>query len=297
MFCLLHEASAGSIALGSIQGQDGWSGGTIAISPSVDQEVTNAAAFAGTQSFRVSNNGFNGAYGGWIFGPGLTDAAGQPSSGATANRISLTLMFQSVSSSADGSNLEIDLGDSNGTDRTTFTAITNYADADGGLTLRAAEPDPTGNFFPTNAVATGLSRTTWHQLQIDGFFFDGPANDYFQISLDGGAPIISPNTSLNHWATFEAFDAAVPQPYELANRIFMRSGAAPSSFVPSAVTASGFYFDNVSYQSWNSANPSTILSSYSTGFEDTSSAPEPGSVSMLALGLGALIRGVRPRRP
>ena len=63
--------------------------------------------------------------------------------------------------------------------------------------------------------------------------------------------------------------------------------------MPSSSTAGGFYIDDVSYQTWNSANPGTILSSYSTGFEDTSSAPEPGSVSMLAIGLGALLGAVR----
>jgi hypothetical protein len=295
LFCILQDAIGGSITLGSIQGQDGWSGGASGpISPSVDQEVTNAAAYNGSQSLRVSNNGFNGAFGGWIFGPGLANAAGQASSGAPADRFVLSLLFKSVNTFADGSNLEIDLGNSAGDDRTTFTAISNYADGNGGLTLRAAEPMPDGNFYPTNLVSTGLSRTVWHRLDITGFYFDGLANDYFQISLDGGPPIVSPNTSLSQWATFEAYNAATSGPYNLANRIFMRSGAAPSSFLPSAPnTAGGFYIDNVSYQSWNSANPNAILSSYSTGFEDTSSVPEPGSVSMLAIGFGALILAVR----
>jgi hypothetical protein len=130
-------------------------------------------------------------------------------------------------------------------------------------------------------------------LDITGFYFDGDANDYFQISLDGGPAIISPNTGLNLWATFEAFNAAVSGPYNLANRLFMRSGAAPSAFVPSSSTAGGFYIDDVTYQTWNSANPSTTLSTYSTSFEDTSAVPEPGSISMLALGLGALIGAAR----
>lgn len=295
LFCILQNAAGSNITMGSIQGQDGWSGGASGpISPSVDQEVTNAAAYNGTQSLRVSNNGFNGAFGGWIFGPSLADAAGQASSGAPSDRFALSLLFRSVSTVADGSNLEIDLGNSTGDNRTTFTAITNFADGSGGLALRAAEPDAAGNFYPTSIVSTGLSRTVWHQLTITGFYFNGAANDYFQISLDGGAPIVSPNTSLSQWATFEAFDAAILGPYDLASRIYMRSGSDPISFLPSSSgTAGGFYIDDVSYQSWNSANPSAILSSYSTGFEDTSAAPEPGSVSMLAIGLGVLIRAAR----
>jgi hypothetical protein len=296
---MLQNATAGSVALGSIQGQDGWSGGASGpISTLVDQQVTNAAANSGSQSLRASNNDYNGPFGGWIFGPGLVNAAGQPSSGAAADRIVVSLMFKSVSALADGSNLEFDLGNSTGDDRTTFTAITNFADGDGGLTLRASEPRTNGIFYPTSLVATGLSRTTWHQLDISGFYFDGPANDYFQISLDGGPPIVSPNTSLAQWATFEAFNAAIPGPYNLTSRLYIRSGAAPNNYVPSAPsTAGGFYIDDVSYQTWNSANPNVILSSYSTSFEDTSSAPEPGTVSMLALGLGVLIRVVRRRKP
>jgi hypothetical protein len=297
LFCLAQCAAASNITLGSIQGQDGWSGGASGpISPSVDQEVTNAAAYSGSQSLHVSNNGYNGAFGGWIFGPSLADAAGQASSGAPADRFALSLLFKSVSTVADGSNLEIDLGNSTGDDRTTFTAITNFADGSGGLALRAAEPDATGNFYPTSLVSTSLSRAVWHRLDITGFYFDGPANDYFQIALDGGSPIVSPNTSLNRWATFEAYNAALSGPYNLASRIYMRSGVGPTSFLPSSSgTAGGFYIDDVSYQSWNSANSAVILSSYSTGFEDTSTVPEPASVSMFAIGFGALIFAARRR--
>src|SRR5678816_4640697 len=72
---------------GSIQGQEGWSGGTIPISPAVDQAVdqSGANAHSGVGALRISNDttfgNNNGAFGGWVFGPGLTAAAGQPSSG------------------------------------------------------------------------------------------------------------------------------------------------------------------------------------------------------------------------
>ncbi len=46
-----------------------------------------------------------------------------------------------------------------GDDRNTFLALTNRADADGGLQLRASEPDgATGGFRPTAIIATGIAR-------------------------------------------------------------------------------------------------------------------------------------------
>jgi hypothetical protein len=301
--CLLPFAFANTMQIGSIQGQDGWSGGQIVtIGAAVDQEVTSAASYAGYESFRVSNKGYNGMFDGWLFGPPLANAAGQPSSGAAANVLSMTLFFRSVSPTADGSNLELDLGNSIGNDRTTFTAITNFADSDGGLTLRAAEPNSTtGNFYPTDLVAPGLSRTDWHQLDIVAYFLDGAGNDYFQIFLDDPThanPIVSPNTRLNQWGTFEAYNAAQTPPgaYNLSNRLYMRSGLPASgygAFTDSA--AGGFYIDNLSYQTWNSADPGTILSSYSTGFEDPTVTPEPGSLSLLAFGLGMIWCGRRRR--
>ena len=99
---------------GSIEGQEGWSGGTIPISASVDQTVDQSGANqrTGTGAWRISNNtslgNLNGAFAGWVFGPGLLVSAGQPSSGAAANQFTATLWFRSASATADGSNMEID---------------------------------------------------------------------------------------------------------------------------------------------------------------------------------------------
>src|SRR5262245_29396863 len=118
-----------AVVPGTIQGQGGWSGGTVAISPRVDQAVdqTGSNAHSGVGAWHVSNatiNGnHNGAFGGWVFSPELLVAAGQPSSGARADRFSATFYFRSASNDADGSNIEVDLGNTAGTDRTTFLAI------------------------------------------------------------------------------------------------------------------------------------------------------------------------------
>ena len=119
---------------GSIQGQEVWSGGTIPISASIDQTVdlSGINPRTGTGAWRISNNtslgNHNGNFAGWVFGPGLPVSAGQPSSGAAADQFTATLWFRSASASADGSNIEIDLGSALGDDRNTFLALTNRAD-------------------------------------------------------------------------------------------------------------------------------------------------------------------------
>ena len=127
-------------AAGSIQGQDGWNGGSVAISPTVHQAVAIPAAFAhnGTGAWLISNDnslgGDYGSFGGLPFSPALAVPAGQPSSGALANRFRATLFFHAGSTVADGSYTEVDLGGAGVDDRTTFVSIANLADgADGGL--------------------------------------------------------------------------------------------------------------------------------------------------------------------
>jgi hypothetical protein len=260
---------------GSIQGQEGWSGGNLGpIDPSVDQAVTtnNAAmAHSGSGSWRISNDtmfgNHNGAFNGWVFGPPLAVLAGQPSSGAGADGFTATLFFRSVSTVADGSNIEVDMGSSVGNDRNNFLAITNEADANGGLLLRASGPNPDGSFPPTQIIATQISRGVYHRLDIVGSFFNGPANDVFTTYLDGKV-LTNPLTGGTTFPTFEAYFASVPQPYVLSNRLFFRSGATPSSFGPFSDTAAqGFDFDDLSYRVYNMSAPNNTLAFYATSFE------------------------------
>jgi hypothetical protein len=173
-----------AMSAGSIQGQEGWSGGTIPIGASVDQSVDQAGLNqrTGTGAWRISNNtslgNYNGNFAGWVFGPGLPVSAGQPSSGAGADQFTATFWFRSASASADGSNIEIDLGTVPGDDRNTFLALTNRADADNGLQLRVSEPDgATGLFRPTVVIATNIARGVYHRLDIVRGRFPGRAGE------------------------------------------------------------------------------------------------------------------------
>lgn len=260
---------------GSIQGQDGWSGGIVPISSSVDQAVdlSGSNAHAGAGAWHISNNtsngNHNGAFAGWVFTPGLSVSAGQPSSGAAGDLFTATFFVRAGSSLADGSNMEVDLGSSAGDDRNTFLAITNDSDGDGGLKLRIAEPDGvTGDFKPTQIIATGMSRTDWHRIDIVARFNDGVGNDTFEVFLDGNV-MTNPTTGGTTFGTFEGWRDGNSSPYVLSNRLLFRSGAAPSAYDPSFAdsAAKGFFIDDVSYSVATQANPNVKLASYSAMFE------------------------------
>src|SRR5262249_34124167 len=134
-------------------------------------------------------------------GPGLSVSAGQPSSGAGADQFKATLWFRSASVSADGSNIEIDLGSTLGDDRNTFLALTNKPDAAGGLQLRADEPARAGDFLPTVVIATGITRGVWPHLEIVANFHEGPGNDTVEYVLDGVA--LANPAGGNMFGTFE----------------------------------------------------------------------------------------------
>src|SRR5436190_6354304 len=251
---------------------DGWSGGTMPISTDVDQAVDQSApnVHTGQSAWRISNKKYNGNFDGWVFGPGLAVSAGQPSSGAGADQFKATLWFRSASASADGSNIEIDLGTVAGNDRNTFLALTNKANDAGGLQLRANEFDvSTGDWLPIVRIASGITRSEWHRLDIVANFYDGPGNDTVEYALDG---IALPNPAGGQtFGTFETYRAFESSPYALSNRLFFRSGAAPSGYNPASVDADaqGFYFDDVKYSVANQATPGRSRAAYATGFEPT----------------------------
>ena len=259
----------------SIQGFEGWSGGAGPISPKVDQSVDQSGhnGRTGQGAWRISNNnslgGYYGSFGGWVFGPGLAVSAGQPSSGAGADRFSATLWFRSASTSADGSDIEIDLGNVLGGDRNTYLALRNVADVpDGGLHLRAAEPDPaTGQFRPSVTIAAGITRGVWHRLDIVAKFQDGPANDTVAYALDGVA-LDNPAGGATFGTLERWYEIVDPRPYVQSNRLFFRSKTPPSDLGGFADTAAqGFYFDDLNYSVANQSAPGTSLAAYATGFE------------------------------
>ena len=118
-------------ALGSVVGQFGW---TDATPTSPDNEIVDVS---GNRMLRLANDPTSGDFGG-PFSPAFAISAGEAT--AAADTLSFSFVIKAVSSVADGSRLEIDLGSSDRDDRYNFMAIEYVA---GGLRLVQNTPTTT----------------------------------------------------------------------------------------------------------------------------------------------------------
>lgn len=203
-------------------------------------------------------------------------------------------MFKSVSGAVDGSSIEVDFGTTPRSNRNTFLAITNEADVDGGFQIRTGDINPAnGSAYPEFSPVIGLDRTTWHYLTMTQYSADGTGNDYFTVSVGGGALLVSPNSGQAKFNTFESLLQFHGGPYATVDNVFFRSGKAASvfgAFVDASVQ--GIYFDDLSYSAFNQANVNSILASYTTNFKGV---PEPSSYALIGIVIAAML--LRRRKP
>jgi hypothetical protein len=274
---------ADSYTLGSLDGQNGWSGGAQPNfqndNPPGDEAVTNSVAHTGTQSWRFST-GYGSPGQGTPFSPKLTASAGLTGSGATADTMSITFWFKPVGAIGDGSEQSIYEGTVAGTDRTGSNLyLTN--------TPSGVELDTFTGASETEQTLDVFNDTNWHEVTMTTTADDAnPADETTTFSIDGGAGITT-----TPWA--DLYREANNFPYPAADSVKFEDIADAST-----PDDGGFYYDDLSYSIYNSSDPSDVLANYSTSFENTASVPLPASAwSGLALlgGLG-LIGGLKRRR-
>lgn len=268
---------------GSINGQEGWSGGGGGnIDAGVAQSMAAGEGLSPNGAFLFSNSGpTNGGFAGWVFSPALGATAGQPASGATADSMSVQFWFKSISAVADGTNLEFDFATSGGSDRNNFFALTNDTDSDGGFKIRFTGSDING-FTPATLLATDMSRNTWNKVDIVFTGIDGNANDTLSILLNDIAIASSAST-------FEGYRNSIAAAYQTVNGILMRSGTRASGVDSSfndSTSPQGILVDDLTMRIYSSAAPGVTLASYSTDFT-VIPVPEPATWAALA-GIGAL---------
>ena len=282
----LPGLSSATMVVGSLAGQEGWSGGAQPgftndaaqpTSPNSDlfyegdwhgQAVTTAAAHSGSQSW-LFRNGYDSNGPGTPHSPLMSGVnAGQPSSGADGNIFSASFWFKAADSAGDGSRIQINGGNPTGTDvSSNYLEIQN---AVGGITIRTYDGVIGSGFDSTELlVATALDSTQWHQLTMTGVFTDGTYNDTWTYQVNGGAPVVG-------GAFYETARDNFPFPYEMTSRLKFQPHHA--NYNPAF---SGFYFDDLVTSISDSEG---ILASYSTGFE----VPEPSTSLLFGLGLFGL---------
>jgi parallel beta-helix repeat protein len=192
-----------SYTTGSINGQNGWGGtqvcqggananagclaasecpgGTCAPIPvngSIDQAVTSADAHSGTQSYRESSAYTSGSFGDQVFGPSLTDRAGEPGStaagfagGTLQPRFTSTMWFKSATGAVQDGHVVISPDRGDGARMSWIQVSDNVAD-----------PTPTcsdsGNPCVTNADCPGYTCLAdgRHGLSVSFYDYREPAN-------------------------------------------------------------------------------------------------------------------------
>ena len=264
-------------ALGSIDGQDGWGGSNppgIAINPSIDQEVSAAAAHTGAQSFRMSSDYTSGAFGNQVFSPSLTDRAGEVSSvanglagGTVQQRFTATIWFRSATAGAQDSHVVISPDRGDGARMSWVQVSDNVVDpGDGrqGLSVSFYDYRASAVDFVFQVVATNLDRTQWHRIDLSMDFFEGPANDIVQVSVDGG-----PVTVGTSWEDYFRDQEGNPtRPVD--SLLFRVAGGAEGN------AGEGFFFDDVAYASSACASATRwVATTGDDTFNDCATAGSP----------------------
>ena len=245
---------------GSIDGQDGWGGqNPPPINPNIDQEVTTATPLTGSQSFRMSSVYTTGSFGDQTFSPSLVDRAGEPGSiaggfagGTLRPRFVSTINFRSATGSPQDSHVVISPDRGDGA-RMSWIQVSDTA-TDPGLSVSFYEyrvpagsqvcdggADGEGKCFVFTVLATSLSRTAYHSIDVEMELYDGKATDVVRVSVDGGAPYRG--TSWEDYFPNNQDPPFTGEPPPVDSLLFRVAGAAEG------FAGDGFLFDDVSYSS------------------------------------------------
>ena len=227
-------------ALGSINGQDGWSS-----TGPYDQAVAGSGGVTGfgAQSLRISNAVTSGSFGDQTFSPSLDDEAGETgksyfeASWQFASKTGTEQPGLSVTASpdrGDGARMSwVQMAD------TPSGLAVNFSDYQDALNPGCAE---TGDAFVLTKVASGLDRTVPHTITVRMWFVSGAGNDVVQVLVDG---------TLSHTGTSweDYFRSCELNPTRNVDSILFRTGgtAAPGT------SGDGFLIDNLSLESADAA--------------------------------------------
>ncbi|MGE3935696.1 MAG: PEP-CTERM sorting domain-containing protein [Rhodospirillaceae bacterium] len=255
-----------SFALGTINGQDGWSANR-ASSPPWDEAIVSLGG--GNNVWRISNQVNSGTFSDQPFAPrpggiptvtttlaGVTNGnpqefAGQSSTGAQHRTFFAEFDFKSATDTPqDGARITISPDNGNG-GRQAFAAL---RDTGTGVAIDTFDVDAGGGFSSAVTIGT-VSYGAFHTLRIEIDFNDGIFDDVARYFLDD-ALVHTDKSWESFYTNFQA--ASHPLGVPVQTLLFRLSSAPVDN-----VAGGGFYIDNVAF-----------------GF-----IPEPGTLAVFGLGL------------
>ena len=239
---------APTYALGSINGQNGWS-----MTGPYDAAVASTSNFGspagfGAQALRISDGVTSGSFGDWVFAPPLTDAVGEADStnrsfspGSLQRHFDISFDIVSTQAS-EQPGLHVSVSPDRG-DGSRMSYL-RFADATSGIDVYF--DDVQGTSTPANfveaAIASGLSRTTAHRIELTLDTLDGPSNDVVKVWIDG--VLVHTGTSWENYYRYDHEASAEQSPRIVKTIILQARGTADP-----ANLGKGFLFGNFSYSS------------------------------------------------
>lgn len=251
-------------ALGTVNGQDGWSstgsaGGGCAVYDHVVAANTYGYASFGTQSLRMSNAVTSGCFGDHTFSKSLLNETGETtagndgmSGGTRQNYFEAQWDFASTVPGAEQPGLSVvaspDRGDGarmswvQMRDTPTGLEVNFYDYQSGAVEIGCV----VGSNFIFSNVASGLDRTVPHTIKVTMEFVDGPANDVVKVYVDG---------VLGHTGTSweDYFRECEGNPTRTVDSVLFRTGGAAAP----GTLGFGFVIDNLSLNSSTLVGPPT----------------------------------------
>ncbi len=269
-----NSTPPGVNGLPAVGGPDGWRGdGLTGLGGAgdYDAEIVDIGGTRG-QVFRISNpsSALTGNYDSTHPATPALTKIGENGSGGTPGIFSFSFDFRSVASTYQaGLRVDVTPYESGTASRQSLFRIQDLAS--GGFSIGVFDTDASGNFVFTD-IATNLSRTDWHTLEVSMQMNDGIDNDVVTISLNSGPAIV-----VGSWEGFyRNAGAGQPETAPVDALIFRLTGAADG--LAGGPDGTGVYFDNLV----------------------TSAVPEPSTyaalLGALALGLGLARRRLRASR-
>ena len=227
----------------TIPGQGGWSGGAV-IGALVndfsvtnvdgtkgDEKITQASAFSGSQSWRLSRGLVTGGYGS-PFSPGLDLTAGSPNLAADGNAFYATLHFKPVIP-GDGSSVGFGTGTPKGDGFGSNYVVLRNEDSGTSVETRS-HPGLDGAHHGVQYATLATLNSSWHRIEMFGTFDNTRYSDFWRYRIDG-------NLWSERFAGYYNFVRdATNQTKQLSNRL---------KFVPGSTDLEhmGFYFDDIFY--------------------------------------------------